>query len=197
MAHRESTPHRSSTQRLIDNSQWSGNLTVEGYAAEGDDSPYALNNAVSPGYFAAMGIPVLRGREFNDRDFRSAPPAEGATDFRVVVVNETFARRYFKDREALGRHIGFGSDPGSPTPMEVVGVVRDAKYREVRAETPAQVFVPYFESARPGSFTAYVRTTQPPEQMFGTIRTTVQSLDPGLPVHTDPYARNAGAPVAA
>ena len=172
------------TQRLIDNSQWSGNLTVEGYAPQGDDSAYALNNAVSPGYFAAMGIPVLRGRDFTDRDARTGPTAEGVTDFRVAIVNETFARRYFKDREAVGRHIGFGSDPGSPTPMEVVGVVRDAKYREVRAETPAQVFVPYLESARPVSLTAYVRTTQPPEQMVGTIRAIVQSLDPTLPVHT-------------
>jgi predicted permease len=172
------------TQRLLDNSQWSGNLRVEGYTPQTDSSAYALNNAVSPGYFKAMGIPLLYGREFSERDTRTGTLPPGTPDFRVAIINETFAQRYFKDREAIGRRIGFGSDPNSPMPMEVVGIVRDAKYREVRAETPAQVFVPYLESARPGSFTAYVRTSQPPPQMFSTIRSLVQSLDPNLPVHT-------------
>ena len=172
------------TQRLLDNSQWSTNLTVEGYTPQGDDSAFSLNNAVSPGYFKAMGMPVLQGREFTENDTRTGSAPPNTPDFRVAVVNETFVRRYFKDREAIGRRIGFGNDPNTPMSMEIVGIVRDAKYREVRAETPAQMFVPYLESSRPGGFTTYVRTSQPPEQMFSTIRSVVQSLDPNLPVHT-------------
>ena len=171
------------TQRLLDGNQWSGSVRIEGYSATGDSTPGSQNNGISPGYFKAMGIPVLRGREFTDKDARTTPAARGTPDFRVAIANETFVRSYFKDREALGRRIGLGGDPNTPTTIEIVGVVRDSKYRDVREETRPQLFFPYLENSLPGAFTTYVRTSQPPEQMFGAIRSMVQSLDGNIPVN--------------
>ena len=62
---------------------------------------------------------------------------------RVVIVNEKFAHRFFGDSNPLGRHVGFGNDPGTPTDMEIVGVVKDIKYTNLRDEIPIQMFVPY------------------------------------------------------
>ncbi len=69
-------------------------------------------------------------------------------------------KRYFGTSNPIGRRIGFGSDPGTPTPIEIVGVVKDAKYTDVRDETQEQLFFPYFEQGQPGGFTAFVRSTR-------------------------------------
>jgi predicted permease len=139
-------------------------------------------NTVSPGYFDAMGIPVLRGREFTGRDTRTGAPGD-MPQYRVAIVNETFTRRYFEGRDPVGHRIGLGADPGTPLDIEIVGLVRDSKYMGVRAETPPQVFFAMLEQRRPGGFTGYVRSSQPPEALFTAVRAAVRSLDPNLPIH--------------
>ena len=130
-----------------------------------------------------MGIPVLRGREFDARDATSVREGPGkGPPFRTVVVNERFAKRYFPGQDPVGRHIGFGADPGRPTPIEIVGVVRDSKYTDVRDEIQRQLFFAYLEEGNPRSFTVYVRTSRPPEATFATIRQVVRDLAPSLPV---------------
>jgi predicted permease len=170
------------TQRLLDGSQWSSSMSVEGYQPAADESVIALNNAISPGYFRTMGIPILMGRDFTDRDERATPPEEGTPDFRVAIANETFVKRYVRGRLPVGAHVGFGGNPNSPTPIEIVGVARDAKYTDVRADTPPQLFFPYLESSNPRAFTVYLRSSRPPDTMFGLVRKTVQELDANLPV---------------
>ncbi|MBA3886819.1 MAG: ABC transporter permease [Acidobacteria bacterium] len=172
------------TQRLLDGNQWNGSITAEGYVPQADENVAAWHSAVSPGYFRALGISVVRGREFTDLDARDAAIPIDEQQFRVAIANETFVRRYFEGREAVGRRIGLGSDPGTPLNVEIVGVVGDSKYTGVRDDVQPQIFFPYLEQRTPGGFTAYVRTTQPPEQMFGAVRAAVQALDPSLPVHT-------------
>jgi predicted permease len=171
------------SQRLLDGSQRTTDITVEGYRPAPDEDMEQNWNTVSPGYFHAMGIPVLSGREFEARDVASARegPAGGPL-FRTVVVNERFAKRYFPGQDPIGRHIGFGVNPGSPTPLEIVGVVRDSKYTDVRDETQRQLFFAYLEESNPRSFTVYVRTSRPPEAAFATIRQVVRELAPSLPV---------------
>jgi ABC-type antimicrobial peptide transport system permease subunit len=92
-------------------------------------------------------------------------------------------KQYFGTSNPIGRRVGFGSDPNTPTPIEIVGVVRDSKYTDVRDEVQKQLFFPYLESSRPTGFTVYLRTRRPASEMFATARRTVQEFDPNMPVH--------------
>jgi len=172
------------TMRLLEGNQWNTNMTVEASATRPVESALLWANSISPGYFQAMGIPLLVGRDFTDRDALTTTPPAGAPDFRVAIVNESFARYFFGDTPAVGRRIGFGGNPNTPMPIEIVGVVRDSKYTDVRETTTRQVFFPYLEMSKPNAFTVYLRTTSPPETMFNMIRQTVQQMDANLPIHT-------------
>jgi predicted permease len=132
-----------------------------------------------------MGIPLLLGRDFTLKDEHTAAPEPGLNipNFRVAIANEKFVKHYFGDANPIGRHIGFGIDPGTKTPMEIVGVVKDAKYTSMRDEIPRQLFFPYLESNVGGGMTGYVRTTAEPSQMFQAVRGAVRRLDANLPVY--------------
>ena len=152
---------------------WSSDFSVEGHAARpGEDAGSSVNH-VSPGFFATLKIPMRAGRDFTEAD-RGQP--------EVVVVNEKFARHYFGDRDAVGRHIGFGSNPGTKTDMEIIGVVGDTSYETMRQEPPRQVFIPYLQNDWAGQMTAYVRTDAGAAQMFPVLRAAVHQLDANLPV---------------
>jgi predicted permease len=178
--------------RILEDNEWDSSTTVEGYSPkkEGEHAePYM--NSISPGYFATMGIPIVAGRDFNLNDNREIqiPKRGGETsdDDRweptVVIINETFAKKYFAGRNPLGYHLGFGSDPGTPTPMEVIGVVKDVKYTNLRDEIPEQAFIPYLGSHYVGDMTVYVRTALDPKLVTGLIREKMQQLDPNIPVY--------------
>jgi predicted permease len=171
------------TTRLLEGNQRTSSITVEGYRPKPDGNSSQWCNAISPGYFDAMKIPILVGRDFSERDERTDTPPPGTPAFRVAIVNESFARHYFGDGNPLGRRIGFGGDPNTPTPIEIVGVVRDSKYTDVRDRTQRQVFFPYFEQPRPGGFTVYLGTARPADSMFGVVRQTLQQIDPALPMY--------------
>jgi predicted permease len=169
--------------RLLEGNQWNSSMTVEG-ARPGAERSSVWCNAISSGYFEAMGMPLKAGRDFAERDARTEPAPDQRQDFRVAIVNETFARHHFGDiARALGKRIGFGSDPNTQTTIEIVGVVADAKYTDVRDEIQRQAYFPYLELSVPGGFTVYARTTEQPDAMFGTIRQVVQRIDPNLPVY--------------
>ena len=171
------------TIRLLEGNQWNSSMTIQGYQPKPDENTAIWCNAISPNYFKAMGIPLLAGRDFNERDERTVDAAEGESDFRVAIVNERFARHYFGDANPIGRRIGFGIDPTTPTPIEIVGVVRDSKYTDVRDDVQRQAFFPYLEFSRPNAFTVYLQTTRPAETMFNMVRQTVASLDANIPIH--------------
>jgi predicted permease len=98
---------------------------------------------VSPGYFATMGIPVLRGRGFTLRDTRTSP--------RVAVVNETFVKRFAGGAEPIGQTLRTGEEPNYPsTVYEIVGVIRDTHYNDLRGEQQAIVFAPDTQHPSPG-----------------------------------------------
>ncbi len=169
--------------RLLEGNQWTTSITVDGYTAKPGDNSTQWGNLVSPGYFAAMGIPILAGRDFSERDERTVPAPAGTPNYRVAIVNETFARHYYGDASPIGRRLGFGGNPNTPTPIEIVGVVRNSKYTDVRDQTQRQVFFAFYEEPGPASFTVYARTTRPADAVFATIRQTVASLDPNIPIH--------------
>ena len=113
----------------------------------------------------------MRGRAFGPRDARTPPKGEEGWPYRTAIVNETFVKRYFAGRDPIGRHVGIGSDPGTPTPMQVVGVVADSKYRAIREETRPQIFVPAFETATwLNNVTVYLRSALPPAAIVRAVR---------------------------
>ena len=171
------------SMRVLEGTGWSSDLAVEGDEGKQDEQAEWCN-AVSPGYFRAMGMRILAGRDFDLRDVRLAPAGAGGSDYRVAIVNESFARHYFGAASALGRRIGFDRSPGAPLSIEVVGIVADAKYTDVRTDVPRQVFFAFLEGSAVGAFTMYVRTTQPADRMFSDVRRAVAEIDPALPVHT-------------
>jgi predicted permease len=175
---------------LLEGNEWDSTVTVEGYEAKPGESMNPYCNSVSPGYFKMMGTPLLRGREFDVRDEGAAPnngpnaPNDGrGRGYRAVVVNDSFAKRYFGDRDPIGRHIGFGGNPGTPTPIEIVGVVKDSKYTGVRDDIPRTIFFPLLEERTPSSIVVYVRTIGEPTAAFGAAQRVVHDLDANVPVY--------------
>ncbi len=170
------------TVGILEGGGWSPDVTVEGFTPKPGQAADTMANAVTPGFFEALQVAVRLGRTFESRDRRT--PVENGEDwpYRHAVVNETFVRRYFGGRTPIGRHLGFGSNPGTPMPVEIVGVVADSRYMGVREEPLPQVFVPAFEADGIGDATFYVRTTAAPEASIAAIRREVAALDSGLAV---------------
>ena len=172
---------------VLEGNQWDSTVTVEGYDAKPGENMNPYCNAVSPGYFRTMGVPFVAGRDFDQRDAVVIPPADptapGASTFRVAIVNESFARHYYGNASPIGRRIGFGGDPGTPTPIEIVGVVKDAKYTGVRADIPRQVFFAYQQMDEPGSAVVYVRSAQDPASAFAAVRRTMREMDSNIPIY--------------
>lgn len=171
--------------RILDDDEWDSSMTAEGYNVSPRQAPEPYMNRISPGYFSTLGVPIIAGRDFTLRDTTEVKHGTDADDWNPdkAIINEKFARKFFKGRNPLGMHIGFGSDPGTKTDIEVVGVVKDIKYTSIRDEIPEQVFLPYLAERRSGSMTVYVRTNLEPKQMTAQIRRRVQSLDANLPLY--------------
>ncbi|HLB09191.1 MAG TPA: ABC transporter permease [Gemmatimonadaceae bacterium] len=128
---------------------------------------------VTPGYFSTMGIPVRRGRAFDDRDRAGAP--------LVTIVSQSVARRYWPSGDAIGQRLGF---PYASPWMTVVGVVSDTKQDSLRDTTSASMYVPWAQAS--GRFTGdlwlVTRTAVDAASTGTTIRTMVHDIDPGVPV---------------
>ena len=121
-----------------------------------------------------MEIPLLLGRTFTAQDDLRAP--------KVAVVNQTFAREYFPEGNPIGKRFGF--DIAKPDKIEIIGLVKDAKYTSQRDETPATMYRSWLQT--PGatdSMTFEVRTTGDPKSVVATIRQTVREVEPNLPLN--------------
>jgi predicted permease len=167
--------------RVLDGGSWNSTVTVEGYAAKEGESAVAYNNTVMPGYFRTLRIPLLLGRDFTSRDVRWGEPKEGEPG--IAIANQRFVEQYLRGKDPIGRHVGFGANPGTPTPIEIVGVVGTAHYVSLRDEAEPQLFFPMLMDARPRSFVVYVRSTRTPEALFASVRATVRAVDANLPIY--------------
>ena len=161
----------SSMVPLLSGSNWGAGIGIEGRdrGPPGDESNASMN-AVSQDFFRTLSIPLVLGRYFTPSDTLDKP--------RVVIVNESFLRKFKLGDDALGKHIGLDEKPD----MEIVGIVGDAKYAQVRDAVPAQFFVPRQQSAFLDQMTFYVRAAVPPESLLTSMPRIVAGLDPELPV---------------
>jgi predicted permease len=161
----------SSMVPLLAGSNWGNDVSVEGYKSGPDTDMNSRYNEIGPAYFRTLGIPLIAGREFSRSDSLQAP--------KVVIVNEAFAKKFSLGRDAVGKRIG---NRGGSLDTEIVGLVQNAKYSQVKQEVPPVFFRPYRQDDRIGSLAFYVRTSLEPEQMLPTVSRVVARLDPNLPV---------------
>jgi len=145
----------------------------------GTSLPQAVETAVSPGYFRALGVPLLRGRLFEDSDRGRRDP--------ILIVNESMARRYFPGQDPVGKRIKTG-DPGFLTTSQwetIVGVVGDVKYGGLDSASEATLYVPYFLTYWPAfsrEMFLVVQAKGDPKAIAPSLRATVRALDRDVPL---------------
>jgi len=153
-------------------SNWGTDVWVEGFAVDPDTDNNARFNEVGPGYFRTMGVTLLAGREFTAADAGDAP--------KVAVVNQKFAEKFGLGRDAVGKLMSTESE--AELDIEIVGLVADAKYSDVKDEVPPLFYLPYRQDDRLGFLSFYLRTSLPPASILAAVPRTVAGLDPDLPV---------------
>jgi len=156
------------------------NIRIEGREqAEGEVSPRADWQVVTPGYFAAMGLALRRGRALDERDRDGAPGA--------VVINETMAERYWPGEDPLGARFVLGGNAG-PGTVTVVGIVGDVRHGSLADPRVSQMYLPHaqFRFWNGGSvvrsLTLVLRAAGDPASLGAAVRTAVRTVDPRLPV---------------
>ena len=157
----------------FDQGEWTGWVCVVGRTPTREDDMSATHNVVGPSYFATMGIPLLLGRAFGPQDTGASP--------KVAIINETFARWYLPGGSPIGKHFGLGGDPKHSNDIEVVGVVKDAKYQNLGERPFPAAYYPYTQRVQYlNDFE--VRFTGKPEVVIAGVRQAVAQIDHSLPV---------------
>jgi predicted permease len=160
---------------LLSGNEWDSSMGVEGHQVKDGEDVQAFMNAISPEYFRTMGVPLLEGRDFDDRD--------SGKKLTVAIVNRAFATHFFGSRSPIGRRIGFGTGPKSKLDMEIIGMVDNSLYEGPREGVHRQVFVAVGQSDFPAGAAFYVRTSMESSTMFAALRRKIAELDPSMPVY--------------
>jgi predicted permease len=162
-----------SSIRVVNGEWWGGTAVIEGSTPNPGENTTAAFNMVTPGYFETLGIALLEGRSFQNSDANSG---QG-----VVIVNESFARRYCGGHSALGHRLRLYQSGPMARP-EIVGVVRDTRYSMLRDAPPPQVYLDFDQHDDPIASNVYVKTRSEPKGMFSSLRAAVRSVDPNVPI---------------
>jgi predicted permease len=154
---------------VVARSEWSDAVKTERADAPG----WAHIQVVRWNFFETLGMPIIAGRSLQATDVSGAP--------RVAVINVAMARQIFEDDAPLGRQFAFVNGPERNVPIQVVGVVRDAKYSRLSEPAPATFFMPYTQ-VEPRRMTVEVRTAGDALAMTAAVRAAIRTVDPGLPL---------------
>ncbi len=158
---------------LLSGSNWGSSVAVQGFEAGPDTNTSASFSAVGPDLFRTLGVPVLAGRDFTRADALGAP--------KVAIVNQAFARKFNLGDQAVGTRMSVGRT-AKALDIEIVGLVQDAKYSEVKDAVPPQFFTPYRQDENAGASAFYVRTAGDASALLASVQAAVKELDPNLPV---------------
>jgi len=155
----------------VSGSGWNDMVRPEGSNAASKEANF---NRIGPNYFRTMGTAIVAGRDFDQRDTLGAP--------KVAIVNEMFARQTFSDPNPLGRSFRVEGQAGKADPIyQVVGIVRNTKYYELREDFIPISFLPIAQNEEPGADAAYVlRTSAPLGGLFNAVKTTVMEVHPQI-----------------
>ena len=179
----------------LEGSRWNNNITAEGYHRKADEKPYVDLNGVGPGYFETFGIPLLAGRDFRTEDnppfspdpkpeIKGAPerePEKLSAPPPVAIVNEAFAKHFFPNEPAVGKHLAQSDKYDAARLFEIVGVVKDTRYFEIRQGVEPMVYVPVWRFGA-SSEDICIRSNGRPEQLSAAVRQAAASIDPAIPV---------------
>jgi len=154
----------------------SGATGQTGVAIPGRQVPHGRESTsvlkIGPAFFSTMRIPILLGRELQERDMTRS--------FKVAVVNEVFAKKYFPNQNPTGRHFDLGGDGGKSDEFEIIGVAKAARYNSLKQAIPPVVYIPF--SQRVDGMSFELRTHSDPLGLVATVRQIVRQVDPHLPV---------------
>jgi predicted permease len=150
------------------------NITVEGRENLDSDDRHVNYDAISPGYFSTMKVPLLSGREFNAGDTSAST--------KVAVINEAMVKAFFQKRNPIGVRFTRGAGEVKPD-IEIVGVVKNTKESNVRTEYRPYFYLPYSQFGKLNGMSFYVRTQQDPLLIANELREAVQQADTNLPVY--------------
>jgi predicted permease len=159
--------------RLLMGGRWDSQVSIPGVGLQNGSHPWSYFNAVTPGYFEALRIPIKAGRDFTWNDW-------GAAEQRCLV-NEALVQDYLKGENPVGRRMAQGRD--NAPDMEIIGVFGNANYDNVRGTVPRQTFVSMGGGNRIrniGSIVVYARTDRDPRQVMPALRQEVRRVDPDL-----------------
>jgi putative ABC transport system permease protein len=146
-------------------------FTIDGVASTTGDEPFTFINAVTPGYFEALGIPITAGASFDWRDWGSGK--------RLALVNEVVTAAHFERAAPLDRMIGMGTR--AATVIRIVGIVGNARYHDVRGTIPPQTFLNLDSiMERISRVSVYARVTGDPRQIMPMLRDQAQRIDPNI-----------------
>jgi predicted permease len=167
-----------SSNGLFSGSESGDQVLVEGYTAHGKNDRGARFDRIGPGYFSTVGIPMLMGREVGEQDRRGT--------LQVCVINDAFAKRFFAQRNPLGKHITqlYGDQKDV---CEIIGVAKDSRDHNLRGELPPRFFLPVAQNKDPGDIGAInfeVRTIGDAAGMLNTLRRVVDQTDSKLVVNS-------------
>ncbi len=163
-----------STTRLpLKGYRWTGDMTIEGRPPE-DYVREVRHKEITPDYFRAIGLPLLRGRSFNNSDIEQGQP--------TIIVNDALARRYFPGEDPIGKHLKFTKPEQEGAWETIIGVVGDEKQDSLSAEVRPEVYQSHLQSAQ-DEMTLVVRASGDPRALAGAVREQIRALDPSLPVY--------------
>jgi predicted permease len=159
---------------LLAGSNWGSGVMVTGMTYDPDADTSSMYNEISPGFFGAVGMRLLAGRDFTRADNLGGP--------KVAIVNEAFARKFKISGKEVGSRMTTETGPNAKLDVEIVGLVKDAKYSEVKREIQPVFFMPYRQDDEVGGIHFYARTRLTEDQLLQAIPRLVATLDPNLPV---------------
>jgi predicted permease len=170
---------------LLNGNEWDLTVAVEGHQGKDGENMQTYYNQISPGYWQAMGIRLLEGRDFDDSD-RFDPqvgdkdPVAGIT---VAIVNRAFAEHFFGSESPIGRHIGCCHGSATKPDIRIVGVVENSAIGGPRDGALRQIFLPYLQLNLPQPVTFYVRSATEPAAMLPLLRSLFGKLDASMPIY--------------
>jgi predicted permease len=159
------------TSRLLTGGRWDSQISIPGVETRDGNVPWSFFNAVTPGYFEALGIPIKMGRDFTWGDWGGSR--------KLCLINEALATEYLAGTHPVGRRIGQGRSV--PADLEIVGVFGNARYHDVRGQVPRQTFVNLDSRIRSvGAVNVYARIEGDPQRVLPLLRDAVRRVDSNL-----------------